>query len=358
MVAARTATAQEPPGSYVIAERGPHHRVWERRSVEILPDGRTLTNRHSYVELATGLNYLKDDQWVESREEIEVFQGAAVARQGQHEVIFAANLHSPGAIDMLAPDGKRFRSTVLGLAYTDYASGRSVLLAETTDCLGAMLPPNHVIYQSALQGDCLADVHYTYTKSAFEQDVLILTAPPPPEAYGLNGLTTRVEVWTEFTAMPDSIVTPVELKLEAAPILRQQMAEPDLIDQRLDFGVIKFEQGQAFPLGHGDPFEDAVPTGKSLERIEGRVFLIEKVDYLDIREHLAKLPQQAAAAIRQPNIFNVASGRAMVARALPPPKGARRMEGATIRGGGTGAQGPGDRLCRHEQFADQLHVQG
>jgi hypothetical protein len=60
------------------------------------------------------------------------------------------------------------------------------MIAEITDCVGAVLPPNQVIYPSALRGDCLADILYTVTKSQFEQDVVWLTAPPPPEAYGLN----------------------------------------------------------------------------------------------------------------------------------------------------------------------------
>ena len=128
------------------------------------PDGRNRTEDHYVTELASGLNYLKEGQWVPSKEEIEIFQGAAVARQGQHSVIFAANLNSKGAIDLATPDGKRFRSTILGLAYTDYASGRSVMIAEVKDSIGAVLPPNQVIYQDAFAGDCVGDVRLTYTK--------------------------------------------------------------------------------------------------------------------------------------------------------------------------------------------------
>jgi len=320
LFSALTVSAQVP----VITERGPHHRVWERTITETRPDGTVAERKSSYTELATGLHYKNDrGEWTESKEEIEIFQGAAAARQGQHQVIFAANLHSQGAIDLATPDGKRFRSHILGLAYTDADSGRSVMIAETKDSIGAVLPPNQVIYQGALDGDCLADVRYTYTKSAFEQDVLILTAPPPPEAYGLNGATTRAEVWTEFIEIPEGTMTPVVLKQENDPVARQQMAEPDLIDQRLDFGVMKFEAGHAFPLDGNDPFDDAgVATGKSLERIDGRVFLIEKVDYRDIRGQLQALPQQAAAGPRRKAVDPV-TGRKMFASLLPAPKGER-----------------------------------
>jgi hypothetical protein len=64
-----------------------------------------------------------------------------VARQGPHQVIFAANLNSVGAIDLLDPRGQRFRSHVLGLAYTDAATGRSVMIAEAASPPDG-LPPN------------------------------------------------------------------------------------------------------------------------------------------------------------------------------------------------------------------------
>lgn len=308
-----------------VVERGPHHRVWERIITETLPDGIVAERKSAYTELATGLHYLKDGEWTESKEEIEIFQGAAAARQGQHQVIFAANLHSPGAIDLLAPDGKRFRSHILGLAYTDAASGRSVMIADVKDSIGAVLPPNQLIYQDAFSGDCMADVRFTYTKSAFEQDIILLTAPPSPAEWNMNPETTRLEVFTEFIELPESTAIPVVLKQETDPVLRLQMVEPDLIDQRLDFGVMKMEQGQAFPLDQSDPFGGGVGvlTGKSLEQIDGRVFLIEKVDYRDIRGYLQTLPQQAA--VKPPRKVNdPVNGQRMFAGMLPPaPKGKR-----------------------------------
>jgi hypothetical protein len=322
----------------VVVERGPHHRVIQRLVAEPQPDGSVSERLSSYTELATGLHYQNEKgEWIESREEIEIFEGAAVARQGPHQVIFAANLNSPGAIDLLAPDGKRFRSHVLGLAYTDYASGKSVMIAEVKDCVGAVLPPNQVIYQDAFAGDCLADVRYFYTKAAFEQDVVILTAPPPPESYGLPSASTRLEVWTEFIEIPEGTMMAVALKQEADPAARQRMVEPDLLDQRLDYGVMKFEQGYAFALERGDPFGGAsVATGKSIERVEGRVFLIEKVDYADVREHLQALPRQAAGGpLRglQGNPVQVAAANLSPPspRPSPPGEGARRSPRNEVR---------------------------
>lgn len=50
----------------------------------------------------------------ESREEIELVNGQAVVRQGQHKVTFAANLNTPASIVLEMPDGKVMTSTAFG----------------------------------------------------------------------------------------------------------------------------------------------------------------------------------------------------------------------------------------------------
>src|SRR5881397_166981 len=82
------AVSSEP----VVIERGPHHRVWQRTVQETLADGSTLTRQSGYTEIAVGMHYIKDGLWTESKEEIELFQDGAVARQGQIQVIFAPNI--------------------------------------------------------------------------------------------------------------------------------------------------------------------------------------------------------------------------------------------------------------------------
>ena len=95
-----------------VIERGPHHRVIQAEAGS------------SYVELATGLHYWKNNQWTEAQEVIEIFPEGGVAQQGQHQVIFGSNLRAAGGVvDLQSPDGKRFRSALLGLAFTDRASG-------------------------------------------------------------------------------------------------------------------------------------------------------------------------------------------------------------------------------------------
>ena len=72
-----------------VVERGPHHAVWQRVTQRTTDYGRKYYVTNSYQELASGLNYWRENQWVESREQIEIVQGAAIARQGQHQAAFA-----------------------------------------------------------------------------------------------------------------------------------------------------------------------------------------------------------------------------------------------------------------------------
>jgi hypothetical protein len=282
------ALAQNP--SPTVVERGPHHRIWQWTTVEQWPGGQRIERTHRVVELATGLHYWTGDGWAESRELIEPFPQGAVARFGPHRVIFAANLNSPGAIDLETPDGQRLTSHLLGLAYTDTATGRSVLIAEVQDCLGRVVPPNQVWYRDAFKG-LRADVRLTYRRAGLEQDVLLRQAPPPPSAYGLDPQTTRLEVWTEFVEAPQPVQTLRLLRLESDPAKRRALALPDFTDEELDFGSMHIGPGEAF----GQPADEqpAVPVGKSWLRIEGRQFLIEAVEYPAIQGRLEELPQAA-----------------------------------------------------------------
>ena len=155
----------------VVTERGPNHRVWTKSAVVAGPDGRTRTNTTSVTEIANGLHYLKDGQWVESREQFQLIPGAAVANEARHQVQLAHNINSAGAIQLLTPDGRRLRSHILGLSYTDAASGKSTMFATIKDSIGELAAQNQVVYRDAFT-DVKADVRYTFTKAGLEQDVI------------------------------------------------------------------------------------------------------------------------------------------------------------------------------------------
>ena len=269
--------------AYAVVERGPHHRVWERTTSDIAPDGRAISQVHRYIELATGMHYWQNGQWVESQELIESFPGGAIARQGQHQVIFANNLATVGAIDMQTPDGKRMRSHVLGLSYFDTASGQSVLIAEVKDSQGQLYPPNVVIYPDAFT-DFKADVRYTYTRAGFEQDIILHERPPGPEAYGLDPATTRLQVLTEFLNPPQPVKKQTFLKKR----------QGDILDEDLDFGMMKMGRGKAFLLEQGGR---DIPVSKQWLKLEGREFLVEEVAVPDLEEELQALPAAEGASL-------------------------------------------------------------
>lgn len=282
--AANLAGATLPaPTPYAVVSRDAHSRVWERTVYERGPSGQAIPSKHRYVELATGLNYWSNGQWQESKEEIESFPGGAIARQGQHQVIFANNLATVGAIDLQTPDGLRLRSHVLGLSYFDTASGQSVLIAEVKNSQGQLYSPNVVIYPDAFT-DFKADVRYTYTLAGFEQDIILHERPPGPEAYGLNPATTRLQVLTEFLNPPQPVKQQTSVKTR----------QGDALDEDLDFGTMRMGRGKAFSLERsgGD-----IPVSKQWLKLEGRDFLVEEVTVPDLEEELQALPAAEGASL-------------------------------------------------------------
>ena len=283
------ATPPTPTGEYSIAQLGPNHRVWTKVTWQTNALGRVTTRTNSYTELASGLNRLDPatGQWVESKEVIESIPGGAIARQGQHQVVFANDLATAGAIDMLTPDGRRLTSHVLGLSYLDAASGTNVLIAGVTNCLGKILPPNQVIYQRAF--DSLnAAVRYTYTRDGFEQDIVLLEAPAPPEAYGLNSASTRLVVMTEFINPPQ-------------PAVRQSVltdaAGTRIEDDALDFGAMQFGQGRGILLGT-NAAKAGLKIFKQWAVMEGRQFLLEQVRAVDLFQAIGSLPGKQGASLK------------------------------------------------------------
>jgi hypothetical protein len=184
-----------------IAERGPHHAVWQRVTERTALNGRMLYETNSYREIATGKHYLKDGDWVQSAAEITILpSGFGVATQMQHKVIFAPNINTAGAIDCLTPDDKRLRSHVLGLAYADKVTGEGVMIAEIKDSTGVLVGNNQVLYPDAFdsEGGFRADIRYTVTVAGLEQDIILVESPPDPSIYGIDPANCRLEVYSEF----------------------------------------------------------------------------------------------------------------------------------------------------------------
>ena len=280
-------------GPYAVVERGPHHALWQRLTAHTTSYGRTFYTTNGYYEIGTGKFHKRGDQWFPSVAEITVLpSGFGVATQLQHKVIFAPNINTAGAIDCLTPDDKRLRSHVLGLAYTDRRTGQGVMIAEIKDSTGVLVANNQVLYPDAFdtEGGFRADIRYTVTLAGLEQDIILVESPPDPLIYGIDPENCRLEVYSEFVDFAEPTKKGLVLKDERNARARQAMVEPDLVDERLNFGQMRMEQGAAFRFD--DP-ETSIPMGKTWEQREGRQLLVERADYSDIQGELARLPQVA-----------------------------------------------------------------
>jgi len=263
----------------VIVDQGPHHNIWQYQTYEPGPNGKPVAKIRQYREMAAGLNYMSAGKWTASKTKIDVFSGGAVAQQGQNKIIFANNLNTAGAIDMQTSDGQRLRSHVLGLIYVDSSTGQSVLIAQLHDSEGVVVADDQVLYANAFAG-IEADVKYNVRLDGLEQDVVLKSQPPAPEAFGLNSATTELEVATEFINPPTAQVG-------------SQNSDGGETDQSVSWGASSLGQGKAFNLNGQDA---PAKVFKRYTNIGGRYFLLEKVRVPDIKSALSTLPNQASNA--------------------------------------------------------------
>ncbi|HYG33467.1 MAG TPA: immunoglobulin domain-containing protein, partial [Clostridia bacterium] len=275
-------------------------------------NGKLQELTHRYTEVGTGLNYVDEHgQWQRSADVIELMTnglGGAAALRGPTKVHFPPAL-GPEGIMITTCSNKVLRAQPVGLYYFDAKSGESVLIAAAgNDVEGELLPPNQVVYRSVLEG-LKCDLRYTYCQNGFESDLVILERPQPPEAYGLNPETTRLELWHAINGSVPARIASRVVSGQTDPVVRGGMMEPDLIDDTLDFGDLFFPQGYAFSTmddGEKDRPKDSpakvrVPTlvednkrvavAKRWGRIGEQSGLIEAVNWRDIKPKLDSLPQ-------------------------------------------------------------------
>ncbi len=138
------------PTPYQIVERGANQQVWERTVYELGTNGTVVAKKHRLVELATGKNYLKNGQWVESSEQITILpQGGAQAVQGQHQAKFPGNIYK-GQIELVTPDNKHLKSRPLAISFDD--GQNTVLIGQLKHSVGVLVASNRVIYPDAFSG--------------------------------------------------------------------------------------------------------------------------------------------------------------------------------------------------------------
>ncbi len=285
-----------------VLERGAHHN----RVVQVVVDhepgtGRPVARTNTWVQLEDGLNYwdAADGIWRESREEIRIEGRGAVALEGATRAIFSSNANDPeGAVDLELGPRHRLRSSVLALRYFDAATGGVALLGMVRDVRGELLPPNQVIYRDVFD-EVHADLVYTYRRRGVEADVVLREVLPDPAEFGLIPETTRLEVVTEFFDPPRPVKRERLLAAVEDERLRGIVAEPDWVDEELDFGRTRIGEGRAFAWSAREAAErrpsDFPLVGKRWVVTEdGRTLLVESVEYVGLYEELLALPGDPA----------------------------------------------------------------
>ncbi|MFN3407834.1 MAG: hypothetical protein ACK45B_02460 [Limisphaerales bacterium] len=281
-----------------LAERGPHHNTFVRTVTRTEPNGRVVEREvPAYTELASGLNYWEDGEWRGSRAEFELLSGGhALARMGQHKVIISPVLNDlNGAVDLQTPDGRRMRSTILGLALRDRLSGTNLLVAEIKGGVtGQKAAANEILFADCFD-NIRADVRFVFQNGAFHQDVILREALDVVwlEQLGFNPKTTRLEIWTEFFEAPPVRIRQKVLSSIADPAVRAVVAEPDVVEEELDFGDVLIPVGHAYAQRDAGGKAAALLVPKRWHQIDGRTFLVESVSLHELNPLFAGLPTTA-----------------------------------------------------------------
>jgi hypothetical protein len=289
-----------PPTPPAIVSRDANSRVWAWTEYEQGPNGQTVPRAHSYTELASGLCYQQNGEWLDSQEQITIQpDGSAEAVQGAHQAYFPANIYN-GDITLVTPDGLQLRSQPLGLSYDDGTN--FVLIAMSTNSIGQLMSSNQILYPNAFEG-IDADLVYTYKKGSFEQDLIFREQPPTPEQFGLNSSKARLQMLTEFLNPP----TPVETAAAGGQ-------QDGLQDTTLTFGRMKMTRGKAFSIGDNAQSNlNQIPVYKNWMTLNGRTVLVEEVPYWRLGAQLETLPLPATGPVTSGNplLFKVSSKRLM-----------------------------------------------
>ncbi len=245
-------------------------------------------------------------------------QGNSVLAAGAvHSASFAQNLNTYGSIAVVMPDGQNLRSHPLAICYY-IPNGPNILLANPKDCAVEIPDPNQtqVIYRDAFvfnDSGLKADAVYTYTKSSFDQSIVLRNQLPSPAAFGLDPDQTLVGVLTEFVEAPTPVkaFSPINL-----PMSSDMSVPPTLYDEMVFFPTMHLARSKSFLLGDGTQ----VPTGKSWQYIENRLILVESTPYRLLKASLDQLPPSGssnAPATTLPGLGTPPSGGAMPQTPVP-----------------------------------------
>lgn len=263
---------------------GPNHRTWNFKS------GAPL------VELCTGMNYWEptNQSWMPSDPSFAQGTNGFAASHVQAQVWLSPDINVIGAVGIQTLDGIVLRSTPVAIGLLNRSNGQFAVIGTITNSLGVQVATNQIEFENCFAGSCCASVVYTMQIGSFAQDI-VFTGKLDPAAFGFPRETCRIQIFSELyqAPEPDTITRPIYV--EENPTLRAGLAVPDLMDELIGFGQFVLGNGRAYvtPSLAVTNGAAAVVGKEFVKSADGRVFIVESVDYTPLQEGLLALPDCA-----------------------------------------------------------------
>jgi hypothetical protein len=260
--------------------------------------GRVFHRQEAFTEIGSGICYLNPatGQFEDASPGFRIENGRAIADRSRHVLSVGATLDDPeGFLQCRLPDGKMFRSAVLGIWVYDPVTGNSLQISSprTGDAavVGEQTAPSAITWSDAFEGMLRASLRVRNEVGQFHHDVVLNEKLSEAQLKRLEelgfGPEMRIEVVTEILASPPPSVQTVTLRSESDPARRAAMVEPDLTDAVVQFGSAALGPGVGFA---DDDSGRIIPIARQLLQRDHRTVLIEAARYVDLLPLVAKLP--------------------------------------------------------------------
>src|SRR5260370_28434766 len=134
-----TNTASPAAGTraYSIVERGPNHKVWATAVTHTNAAGEVSVRTNRYLEFGKVMHVQNSNgDYVDSSEQIQITTDGAQATNAPHQAFFSADIPTPGAINLVTPEGKKLWSNPFILRYLDESTRRTCAVGASTSSGG------------------------------------------------------------------------------------------------------------------------------------------------------------------------------------------------------------------------------
>jgi hypothetical protein len=211
---------------------------------------------------------------------IDIRRNGAEGHGASHRIWFNDNLNDTEAVAITMANGRAIKAHAVALAVADDAGSR-VWLGQLKDSQGEVLEGGtQVIYRDAFKG-IRADVTIEYGLNFVEQNVVLRESFELPSEIDFS--TARLEAWTEVFDGPEPRQKQRPMALRKDSGLASEHGRREVSDTELDFGLMRMVEGKAFEAPQKEENQVMLPVQKSWIQSEGRVFLVESVDFASVK---------------------------------------------------------------------------